>query len=97
MGRGRSKTPYQENQVVSLYKQDKSIKEIMRETGIKSENTIYSILDANNVPRRSTLKAIRKTFYNIEDDVISILKGQSNMSRYVNEAIRCYFDDINKK
>lgn len=90
MARGQSKTLYQESQVVSLYKQGKSIKEIISETGIKSEHTIYRLLDKNNIPRRATLKGTPKTFY-IEEDVSLILKEQPNISRYVNEAIRYYY------
>lgn len=89
MARGRSVTPAQEKDVVSLYQQGKELKEIMKETGIKSEKTIYSLLDQNKIPRRSTLKGVPKTFY-LEEDVISILNQQPNKSRFVNEAIRYY-------
>lgn len=61
MARGRILTIEQEEQVVVLYKQEFEIKEIMRRTGIKSEQTIYRILDRSNIPRRPKLKGVAPT------------------------------------
>ena len=90
MARRRSITLDQESRVLSLYKDGMAIKEIMKETDIKSEQTIYRILDSNDVPRRPKVRGVRKIFVTIEEDVADILdKGQS-VSLYVNEAIRYY-------
>jgi hypothetical protein len=67
-----------------------AIKEIMKETDIKSEQTIYRILDSNGVPRRPKVRGVRKIFVTIEEDVASILDKEQSVSLYVNEAIRYY-------
>jgi hypothetical protein len=67
-----------------------AIKEIMKETDIKSEQTIYRILDSNDVPRRPKVRGVRKIFVTIEEDVAAILDKEQSVSLYVNEAIRFY-------
>jgi hypothetical protein len=67
-----------------------AIKEIMKETDIKSEQTIYRILDSNDVPRRPKVRDVRKIFVTIEEDVADILDKEQSVSLYVNEAIRYY-------
>ncbi|UVX68300.1 MAG: MerR HTH family regulatory protein [Bacteriophage sp.] len=67
-----------------------AIKEIMKETDIKSEQTIYRILDSNGVPRRPKVRGVRKIFVTIEEDVAAILDKEQSVSLYVNEAIRFY-------
>ena len=47
MARRRSITLDQESRVLSLYKDGIAIREIIRETGVRSEQTIYRILDYN--------------------------------------------------
>lgn len=90
MGRGRSITLDQESRVLSLYKDGMAIKEIIRETGVRSEQTIYRILDSNDVPRRPKVRGVRKVFVTIEEDVAAILDKEQSVSLYVNEAIRFY-------
>ena len=90
MARGRSITLDQESRVLSLYKDGMAIKEIMKETDIKSEQTIYRILDSNDVPRRPKVRGVRKIFVTIEEDVADILDKEQSVSLYVNEAIRYY-------
>lgn len=80
----------QESRVLSLYKAGMAIKEIMKETNIKSEQTIYRILDSNGVPRRPKVRGVRKIFVTIEEDVAAILNKEQSVSLYVNEAIRFY-------
>lgn len=65
MARRRSITLDQESRVLSLYKAGMAIKEIMKETDIKSEQTIYRILDSNGVPRRPKVRGVncRLFFY----------------------------------
>lgn len=93
MARGRSITIDQESRVLSLYKDGIAIKEIMKETDIKSEQTIYRILDSNGVPRRPKVRGVRKIFVTIEKDVAAILNKEQSVSLYVNEAIRYYHDN----
>ena len=93
MGRGRSITLDQESRLLSLYKDGIAIKEIMKETDIKSEQTIYRILDSNGVPRRPKVRGVRKIFVTIEEDVAAILDKEQSVSLYVNEAIRYYHDN----
>ena len=69
MARRRSITLDQESRVLSLYKDGIAIKEIIRETGVRSEQTIYRILDSNGVPRRPKVRGVRKIFVTIEEDV----------------------------
>ena len=73
MARRRSITLDQESRVLSLYKDGIAIKEIIRETGVRSEQTIYRILDSNGVPRRPKVRGVRKIFVTIEKDVAAIL------------------------
>lgn len=56
----------------------------------KSEQTIYRILDSNDVPRRPKVRGVRKIFVTIEEDVAAILDKEQSVSLYVNEAIRYY-------
>ena len=90
MARRRSITLDQESRVLSLYKDGMAIKEIMKDTEIKSEQTIYRILDSNGVPRRPKVRGVRKIFVTIEEDVTAILNKEQSVSLYVNEAIRFY-------
>lgn len=90
MARRRSITLDQESRVLSLYKAGMAIKEIMKETDIKSGQTIYRILDSNGVPRRPKVRGVRKIFVTIEEDVAAILDKEQSVSLYVNEAIRFY-------
>jgi len=73
-----------------LYKAGIAIKEIIKETGVRSEQTIYRILDNNGVPRRPKVRGVRKVFVTIEEDVAAILDKEQSVSLYVNEAIRYY-------
>lgn len=57
---------------------------------LKSEQTIYRILDSNDVPRRPKVRGVRKIFVTIEEDVAAILDKEQSVSLYVNEAIRYY-------
>lgn len=93
MARRRSITLDQESRVLSLYKQGIAIKEIIKETGVRSEQTIYRILDSNGVPRRPKVRGVRKIFVTIEEDVAAILDKEQSVSLYVNEAIRYYYDN----
>ena len=93
MARRRSITLDQESRVLSLYKDGIAIKEIIRETGVRSEQTIYRILDSYGVPRRPKVRGVRKLYDTIEDDLAAILDKEQSVSLYVNEAIRYYHDN----
>ena len=93
MARRRSITLDQESRVLSLYKDGIAIKEIIRETGVRSEQTIYRILDSNGVPRRPKVRGVRKIFVTIEEEVAAILDKEQSVSLYVYEAIRYYHDN----
>jgi hypothetical protein len=67
-----------------------AIKEIIRETGVRSEQTIYRILDSNGVPRRPKVNGVKRILVMIEEDVAAILNKEQSVSLYVNEAIRYY-------
>lgn len=73
-----------------LYKDGMAIKEIMGKTDIRSEQTIYRILDSNGVPRRPKVRGVKKILVKIEEDVAAILDREQSVSLYVNEAIRYY-------
>lgn len=75
---------------MSLYKDGMAIKEIMGKTDIRSEQTIYRILDSNGVPRRPKVRGVKKILVKIEEDVAAILDREQSVSLYVNEAIRFY-------
>lgn len=90
MARRRSITLDQESRVLSLYKEGMAIKEIMKETGVRSEQTIYRMLDSNGVPRRPKVRGVRKIFVIIEKDVADILEKEQSVSLYINDAIRFY-------
>lgn len=81
---------YVDIQKSTYYKDGIAIREIIRETGVRSEQTIYRILDSNGVPRRPKVRGVRKIFVTIEEDVASILDKEQSVSLYVNEAIRYY-------
>lgn len=90
MARRRCITLDQESRVMSLYKDGMTIKEIMDKTDIRSEQTIYRILDSNGVPRRPKVRGVKKILVKIEEDVAAILDREQSVSLYVNEAIRFY-------
>ena len=66
---------------------------IIRETGVRSEQTIYRILDSNGVPRRPKVNGVKRILVMIEEDVAAILDKEQSVSLYVNEAIRYYHDN----
>lgn len=59
---------------MSLYKVGMAIKEIMKETDIKSEQTIYRILDSNGVSRRPKVNGVKRILVMIEEDMAATMK-----------------------
>ena len=83
MARRRSITLDQESRVLSLYKVGMAIKEIMKETDIKSEQTIYRILDSNGVSRRPKVNGVKRILVMIEEDMAATMKYTYHLwSRY---------------
>ena len=80
-----------------LYKQGKlTIKQIMAETGIRSEQTIYRILDASNIRRRPNRSTVLKKTISFDSDTAKILEkhAEGNLSRWICDLIK---KNYNKK
>lgn len=89
MARPRSISIKQIVSLLSLYADDVPIKEIMKRTGIRSEQTVYRILDENGIKRRLRKRCPIKMTISFEDDVkTDILEHSSNVSAFVCECIR---------
>lgn len=89
MARPRSITDDQISSLLILYADDVPIKEIMARTGIKSEQTIYRLLDENKVKRKPKKRCPIKRTVSFEEDVeIDILEHADNVSAFVCECIR---------
>lgn len=81
----------QEQEVIRLYRGRKnSIKQIMAQTGVRSEQTIYRILSANNVPKQKTRKPTRRISVGLDEEAESIIRKArpSNISEFVSEMIK---------
>lgn len=87
--RPRSISLDQEKQMIQLYLSGKKIKEIMTLTGIKSEQTIYRLLDENNIPRRPKLES-KKISFIANKKVLCILQDKEDISSYINDAIMSF-------
>lgn len=84
-------TDRQKEMMIALYKFEKyTIKEIIKITKIRSEQTIYRILDERNIPRRPVIGYAKKITVSFEKDVAEILEKEKDISQYINEAIRMY-------
>lgn len=80
-------TEEQEKKLISLYIKGLPIKQIMADTGIKSEQTIYRLLRENNVDKRPKKQKITfiATF-----EVLELLSELQNPSEIINKAILAY-------
>ena len=88
--RGKRITLQQEEEVVRLYKTKQyAIREIMKRTGVKSEQTIYRILSDYNIPmiRR---KSVSKISVNLDEETAQILKkaNPKNVSEWISNCIK---------
>lgn len=84
--RGKAITIEQEKLMIKLYKKGWSIKQIMKETEIRSEQTVYRLLDQNGVPRRPKRQKSKITF-SATPESIQILSCQKDVSEFINKAI----------
>lgn len=89
MGRPRNISAEQISSMLILYATDVPIKEIMVRTGIKSEQTIYRLLDENNIKRKPKKRCPIKRCVSFEEDVeLDVLEHTDNVSAFVCECIR---------
>ncbi len=83
-------TQEQERKLVSLYNEGLPIKQIMIETAIKSEQTIYRLLRENNISKREKVIKPKKITFTATAEVVELLKEVENPSDIINEAIVIY-------
>ena len=91
MARPRCITQEQTEAVILLYRAQKlTIKQIMDETGVKSEQTIYRILDENGIPRLQQREMARKASISFDADTWGIIehKAPKNLSKFICELIK---------
>lgn len=81
----------QETECERLYKEGKhTIKQIMQITGIRSEQTIYRILDASGVPRKPTRGTVMKATISFDKDTAEIIEriNPKNLSEWICNLIK---------
>ena len=81
----------QEKEVVRLYRAQKhTIKQIMSLTGVRSEQTVYRILDSRDIPRLKVRKPTRKISIGLDEKTDEILKRvkPKNVSEWVCKMIK---------
>lgn len=89
MGRPRNITAEQISSLLILYADGVPIKEIIARTGIKSEQTIYRLLDENDIKRKPKKRCPIKRCVSFEEDVeLDVLEHTDNVSAFVCECIR---------
>lgn len=81
----------QQEYCIKLYKSGRyKIKEIMSMTGIRSEQTIYRILDAAGVPRRPTRETAMKATISFDKQTFEIIDKvrPKNLSEWICNLIK---------
>lgn len=74
-----------------LYKEGElKIKEIMAVTGIRSEQTVYRILDAAGIPRRPTRGTVMKATISMDKETVDIINrvNPRNLSEWICDLIK---------
>lgn len=82
---------YQKKECIRLYKEGiLTIKEIMVETGIRSEQTIYRILDAACIPRRPARPTEWRAAISFDKETVEIIDDirPRNLSAWVCKIIK---------
>ena len=84
---------YQKQQAIALYQKGTySIKSILAMTGIRSEQTLYRILDDARIPRQKRKVVARKISVTLDEKTAAILdaKYPQNISEFICQAIQAY-------
>lgn len=83
----------QQEKCVKLYQEGQhTIKQILAETGIRSEQTVYRILDQAGVPRRPARKSVMKISVNLDKGAVDVIESvkPKNLSEFVSDAIKAF-------
>lgn len=83
----------QQELCIKLYRDGRhTIKQILTETGIRSEQTVYRILDQAGIPRRPARVSVMKVSVNLDKDAVDVIERAKpkNLSEFVSEAIKAY-------
>lgn len=83
-------TEEQKRTCLQLYKEGNvSIKEILKQTGIGSEQSVYRIVDEAGLPRQRR-NSVRKASISFDEDTWAIIERHQprKLSQFVCEAIR---------
>ena len=91
-------TPEQKEEVKRLQKH--TIKQIMKLTGVRSEQTIYVILDDARIPRKVTRKIVKKITVGIDEELNEIIEQETpkNVAEFVcNMAKEGYYAKLKKE
>ena len=82
---------FQKKECIRLYEEGVlTIKEIMAETGIRSEQTIYRILDAAGIPRRPARPTEWRAAISFDKETVEIIDDirPRNLSAWVCKIIK---------
>lgn len=91
MARPRFITQEQTESVIRLYRARKlSIKQIMRETGVRSEQTVYRILDESGVPRYERRATVKKATISFDGAAWALIQARNprNLSLFICNLIK---------
>lgn len=83
----------QQEKCIKLYRDGQhTIKQILAETGIRSEQTVYRILDQAGIPRRPARMSVMKVSVNLDKGAVDVIEKvkPKNLSEFVSEAIKAY-------
>ena len=86
-------TEEQKKKCADLYKAGRyTIKEIMSISGIRSEQTVYRILDSLGIPRRPSRVTAMKTTISMDEETAGIVKElkPKNLSEWICGLIKKY-------
>ncbi|ATV32545.1 hypothetical protein CUC00_08400 [Prevotella intermedia] len=93
-------TEQQKKEVIRLYRLQKyTIKQIMKLTGVRSEQTIYVILDEARVPRFKTREIVKKISVGLDQELYDIIKKEQpkNVAEWVCERAKEGYYSQNKE
>lgn len=79
-------TNEQKEEVKRLYLLQKhTIRQIMKLTGVRSEQTIYVILDEARIPRKVTRKIVKKITVGIDEELNEIIEQETpkNVAEFI--------------